>query len=544
MSGTRIAHSPITAAAVGACFPNPFGVQSFTQANPQNNWAGEDYLGFTFSYGGQQYEYALNGASGTAVLSGLITPGGAVAPHITLGALTRQFDGKYRSSIKLTKAAGDGTAFTTSDLTLQNASATLSGSGLSYTAILTPTVANSILSLSVAAGGFTDAAGNANLAADAVTFNTDTIPPTISLGALTRQSNGTYTSAITLSEPVGHPTRFLASDIRILSVNLTLSGSGLNYIATLTPQFEGQKMTLLVAENKFSDAAGNPNTASNVVTAINDITRPTVSLGSLSRNANGTYKSRISLSEVAGNGTTFEAADLSTINATVALIGAGKSYIATLTPLVDGEVKLWLTANAFTDAAGNSNNASNVVSAIFDATKPTVVLSTSHSKVSSGDSFTININFSETVGGFTSSDLSLQNAVTTSLSGSGSAYVATLNATGSGDVVISLPAGVVHDTSQNSNKASNTLKIADTTVAETQKVIRKSLQSRANSLSSNQPDLTSFLSGVGGGAFDAIVTKGLVNFNFSTDPNHPVWVNCKGRVPMKQPARAHMFLGP
>jgi hypothetical protein len=70
-------------------------------------------------------------------------------------------DGSYRSTITLSEPAGNGTVFDRSDLSLTNASATLTGSGTSYRAVLTPASSGKI-KLSVAAARFTEAAGNDN----------------------------------------------------------------------------------------------------------------------------------------------------------------------------------------------------------------------------------------------------------------------------------------------------------------------------------------------------------------------------------------------
>jgi hypothetical protein len=565
--GSRNAHSPITAADVGACFPNPHGVQHFTPANPQNGWAGEDYLGFTFFYGALKYEYALSGASGTAVLSGAVTPGGAVAPHITLGPLTRNFNGTYSSQIKLTKPAGNGTSFVASDLTLQNATATLSGSGLSYTATLTQTVPNSSLSLSVAAGVFTDAAGNNNLAARAVHVRTDFTQPSVTLGAIeTTPTNGVYRSVITLSEPVGNGTSFVVGDLSAAKANVTLAQSSSTvYIATLTPSPVGQTMSLTVGAGVFSDAAGNTNLASNTVsfstdtagpgvtirqhrfipgfgntfsyfiifseaaglgTSLDvselvitnadvvsyssnsrsasltlrpnphdsmmtvfvpagvftdangnpnqaslidsrntDFTSPLILMEPLARQSDGTYASVITLSEPAGNGTVFEASDLTVTNASATLSGSGTTYTATLTPNpAETIISLSIARGAFSDAAGQVNLIGNhhlppfTVSANTDISSPVVTLG-ALARQANG-TYTSAISLSEEVGNgtvFEASDLSVTSANVT-LTGSGTSYTATLTPTPAETIIsLAVGAGEFTDAAGNGNLAASVI---------------------------------------------------------------------------------------
>jgi|GEM_PF-5859986 len=93
-------------------------------------------------------------------------------------------------------------------------------------------------------------------------FGGDAIQPTIVLGALNLQANGTYTSDITLSEV---STDFTAADLTSTHASATLTGSGTTFVATLTPSTAAQ-VSLFVAAATFTDAADNDNIASNTVT--------------------------------------------------------------------------------------------------------------------------------------------------------------------------------------------------------------------------------------------------------------------------------------
>ncbi|MCV2892629.1 Ig-like domain-containing protein [Lentibacter sp. XHP0401] len=281
------------------------------------------------------------------------------APTVSIAAFAGPTAGTYTAEITLSEASTD---FDDGDLTLTNATATLTGSGASYTATLTPT-ADGPVTLSIAAGTFTDAAGNENTASNEVATSYDGTPPTIVIGALSGPTAGTYTAEITLSEA---STDFDDSDLTLTNATATLTGSGTGYTAILTPAADGP-VALSVAANRFTDAAGNGNTASDEVTAVFDGTPPTVSITNAPAtvNAQSTFTVTITFSE---NVTGFDSSDILASNATVSsLTGSGAVYQASLTVSGSGAVTLVVPADAAVDGSNNGNLASNSVS-IADVT--------------------------------------------------------------------------------------------------------------------------------------------------------------------------------
>ena len=285
-----------------------------------------------------------------------------------------------------------------------------------------------------------------------------------------------------------------------------------------TPQQSGT-VTLVAA-----DATGNNSALANA-DFVGDDTPPTISISALSGSTNGTYTAAITLSE---DSTDFGVTDLTLGNATATLTGSGTRYIATLTPDADGTITLYVAAGAFTDTVGNSNLASNTVNAIFDGTAPTVSISGAPESLAGNRSFSVIVTFSEPVTGFDAADINATNAAVTGLSGSGASYVATLKASGAGDVRILIPANVTADAAGNGNLASNMLDITDVTVERTQELIASYMQTRANQLIRNQPSLISFLSGAGKNTFNFAATRGSGNFDFATSGEYPVWVKANG----------------
>ena len=452
-------------------------------------------------------------------------------PTAAISPFTGPVDGKYRAAVTLSEVSTD---FDLADLNVTNATVTLSGSGTTYEATVTPT-ADGDVTLQIKDGSFSDAAGNVNAeASNTVTATFDSTPPTATIAAFSGPADGKYTAAITLSEEavefVGEGQQvasFTVDDLTVTNGTVTLTGSGKSYTATVTPSADGD-VTLQVKVSSFQDAAGNKNAeASNTVKVTYDGTPPTAAISALEGPVDGVFTASITLSEVS---TDFTVDDLAVTNGTVVLTGSGTAYTATVTPLEDGEITLQVKAGSFADAASNANaETSNAASADFDGTSPTVVLSGQPNEIRDATAFTINVTFSESITGFTASDITVENGSATSLSGSSPNYVATITPTGGGDVTISVAAGVVEDLAKNPNIASEPITIKNVIAEITQKLIANAAYSRAINLIANQPNLTGFMvNAVETGDFDANVTNGNGILSFKNNADSPVWVQGHG----------------
>ena len=462
------------------------------------------------------------GNTNAAASNEVTTTYDGIAPTVSIAAFTGPLNGDQSAVITLSEASTD---FVVGDLTLTNATAALSGSGTSYTAVLTP-IADGPVALSVGAGTFRDAAGNTNAAAsNEVTTTHDGTAPAVSIAAFTGPLNGDQSAVITLSEA---STDFVVGDLTLTNATATLSGSGTSYTALLTPIADGP-VALSVGAGTFSDAAGNTNAAaSNEVTTTYDGTTPTVSIAALTGPLNGEQTALITLSEAS---TDFEVGDLTLTNATATLSGSGTSYTAVLTPVADGPVALSVGAGTFSDAAGNTNAVgSNEVTTTYDGTAPTVNIAASVTSVVGPTPIDVVVTFSEVVTGFDASDLVLANASVTSVSGGGADYLVTIAGTGGGNIEAVIPAMAAFDAAGNANVVSNTLMVSSAVVEETQKRIAQFMQSRANQLVSSQPSLTEFLSGGQSGGFVVSATQAGGNFNFATPPesDNGLWIRLNG----------------
>ena len=315
---------------------------------------------------------------------------------VTTGATSN--DSTINITFTLSEAATD---FTSADVTLSNASlSSLSGSGTSYTATLTP-AATGATSVSVAAGRFTDAVSNTNTASSSFTWTYDPVAPTMTITSSTVSSGDTssvtsialtFTSSKTTSD-------FIASDITVSNGAISsFSGSGTVYTATFTPTTDGAT-SISVGANSYTDTASNGNAASASFTWTYDTAGPTVAISSTTVNSGDTSNdSSIALSFTTSEATTdFTASDITVTNGAISgFAGAGTSYTATFTPTANGATSVSLGANAFTDSAANGNAAATAFAWTYNA-EPTIsfaAATSSASEATSSASITITLSHS------------------------------------------------------------------------------------------------------------------------------------------------------
>jgi hypothetical protein len=138
------------------------------------------------------------------------------------------------------------------------------GSGTSYTAIFTPLVSSTTPgAVTIAAGTFTDAAGNPNVAGSLTpALVIDTVRPTVTITSsqTTLRAGETALISFALSKP---STSFAADDVTVTGGTLSgFTGSGATYSALFTPaESSTAPGTIAVAARIFFDAVNNPNTA-------------------------------------------------------------------------------------------------------------------------------------------------------------------------------------------------------------------------------------------------------------------------------------------
>ncbi|MEZ4888343.1 MAG: Ig-like domain-containing protein [Chitinophagales bacterium] len=404
------------------------------------------------------------------------------APTVTINQGSSQSDPTNSSTIVFDVVFSETvTGFATGDVTLGGTAgattATVTGSGTTYTVSVTGMTGDGTVIASIAASVATDAVGNNNTAStstdNSVTY--DTTAPTVTINQGSSQSDPTNSSTIVFdvvfSETVAD---FATGDVTLGgtagATTATVSGSGTTYTVSVTGMTGDGTVTASIAASVATDAAGNNNAAStstdNSVTY--DVTAPTVTINQGSSQSDPTNSSTIVFdvvfSETVADFATGDVTLGGTAGATTATVsGSGTTYTVSVTGMTgDGTVTASIAASVATDAAGNNNAASTSTDneVTYDGTAPTVTINQGSSQSDPTNSSTIvfDVVFSETVADFATGDVTLggtAGATTATVSGSGTTYtVSVTGMTGDGTVTASIAASVATDAVGNNNAAS------------------------------------------------------------------------------------------
>ena len=416
-------------------------------------------------------------------------------PTVTIDVPSGTQTGAFDATITFSETVSD---FTQSDVSLTGSAASITAWSANsdntvYTATITPTASGTV-TVSVADNVATDAANNQNTAATAQTVTVDVDKPIVTIDVPSGTQTGAFDATITFSETVSG---FAQSDVSLAGSAASITAWSANsdntvYTATITPTASGT-VTIGIAANVATDAANNPNTAATAQTVNVDVDVPSVTVSVPSGVQNGAFDATITFSESVSG---FVQSDLTLTGDASASVTAWSAntentiYTATITPTTSGTVTLNIAANVATDAANNPNTAATIQKVNVDVDKPTVTID-----VPSGTqtgAFDATITFSETVSGFTQSDVALTgNAASItawSANSDNTVYTATITPTASGTVTIGIAANVATDAANNSNTAS------------TSQIVTVSVDTDAPSVSVSAP------SGVQNSAFDATIT--------------------------------------
>ena len=211
----------------------------------------------------------------------------------------------------------------------------------------------------------------------------------------------------------------------------------------------------------------------------------------------------------------------------------GREYTALITPDGNGDVSVVLKAGGVENLDGyatTSDSATHtaLLTSTADTTAPTVSITADVDSFSGTTAFTATFTFSEGITGFALSDITVTNAVASTLTGSGDTYSATITPSDTGNVTIDIAAGAVTDGSGNGNIAAVQFVIRTSAVKQTQDRIAQGMQSRANQLISNQTSLFEFLQGGRGGFFNANGSESTGYFNLSSKHQGLFWFDVKG----------------
>ena len=243
------------------------------------------------------------------------------------------------------------------------------------------------MSVSVAADKATDATGNDNTVSNTYALTIDTISPTVTITSSTGDSGDTF-SDTTLSYTATFSqstSNFVVGDITVTGTAngsspaaSNFAGSGTTYTFDVVKGSSDGTVSVSVAADKATDAAGNDNTVSNTYTYTIETISPTVTITS-STGSSGDTVSDTTLSYTATfseSTSNFVVGDITvtgTANdsspAASNFAGSGTTYTFDVVKgSSDGTVSVSVAADKATDAAGNDNTVSNTYALTIDTT--------------------------------------------------------------------------------------------------------------------------------------------------------------------------------
>ncbi len=125
--------------------------------------------------------------------------------------------------------------------------------------------------------------------------------------------------------------------------------------------------------------------------------------------------------------------------------GNGTTYTLGITPTSGSNVVVTVAANSATDGTNTGPASAVSATAVWDETAPTVEITGVPGKISNRDAFTVTFNFSETVTGFATGDVSVTNGDKSAFSGSGSSYTVVVTPNADADVTVTVAADSATD---------------------------------------------------------------------------------------------------
>ena len=336
------------------------------------------------------------------------------------------------------------------------------GSGTIYSAIFTPAAPfTGTGTIGVAAGAFTDAAGNPNPPASvSPALAIDTVLPSVAI-ATSRpvlRSLRTATLTFTLSEP---SSTFTAADVVVTGGTLSdFTGSGTTYTATFTPPANTTGTgTVAIAAGSFTDAAGNPNLAGALSPAmVIDTVVPTISIAA-SRTTLKAGETAVVSFALSKPSTSFTVDDVVvTGGALSGFTGSGTSYTATFTPFAGSTLPGTVTVaeKMFFDSVNNPNTAGSLAPPlVIDTVVPGITIASNRSALKAGETATISFTLTKPSTTFTASDVTVTGGTLSGFFGSGASYSAIFTPRADSNTAggISVAAGTFTDTIGNPNRA-------------------------------------------------------------------------------------------
>ena len=221
-----------------------------------------------------------------------------LAPTLAITSSVSSLRAGQTATITFSFSEDPGSSFswngTTGDVVVSGGTlSAISGSGLTRTATFTPTAGSSgTASITVAAGSYTDAAGNPGGVGTTPALSYDTLAPTLAITSSSAALIAGQTATITFSFSEDPGSSFswngTTGDVVVSGGTLSaISGSGLTRTATFTPTAGSSgTASITVAAGSYTDAAGNPGGVG-TTPALSYDTRVAVELSAIAAESGG-----------------------------------------------------------------------------------------------------------------------------------------------------------------------------------------------------------------------------------------------------------------
>ena len=328
------------------------------------------------------------------------------------------------------------------------------------------------LTVTIPADRVMDLSGNNNTASNplSVTFDRVAFSPALSTSAASPTNSVSATITVDFGEPI-NPATFTLDDISVTggdaSVLAQEGATTQKYTFTVTPSSDGQ-LTVTIPADSVKDLAGNNNTASGQLPVTFDRTTPGPTLSTTETSP--TNAASVTVTVDFGepiNPATFTLDDISVTGGDASVLAqegaTTQKYTFTVTPSSDGQLTVTIPADSVKDLAGNNNTASGQLPVTFDRTTPGPALSTDAASPTNAASVTVTVDFGKPIdpATFAISDVSVTGGTASSLthSSANQNFTFTLTPGADGEVTATIPADRVMDIADNSNTASNVLRV-------------------------------------------------------------------------------------
>ncbi|MGQ0747213.1 BapA/Bap/LapF family large adhesin [Acinetobacter baumannii] len=311
--------------------------------------------------------------------------------------------------------------FDVSDITVVGG--TLTGltttDNITWTAVFTPDGTGTAPSIAVADGSYTDVVGNlgtGDVLDGTDGFVVDIVPPTLAITTddLALAAGETANITFTFSEAV---TGFDVSDIAVVGGTLgaLTTTDNITWTAVFTPDGTGTAPSISVADNTYTDLAGNLGTG-DVLDGTDgfvvDIVPPTLAITTddLALAAGETANITFTFSEAV---TGFDVSDIAVVGGTLGALTTTDNitWTAVFTPDGTGTApSISVADNTYTDLAGNLGTGDVLDGTdgfVVDIIPPTLAITTDDLALAAGETANITFTFSEAVTGFDVSDIAV-----------------------------------------------------------------------------------------------------------------------------------------